>query len=64
MDFRNPNSELVLENLLIVAHQGESGDLRQIMMTLEAEKFDATGHSKLRLEEGIFRSYQDVFKNR
>ena len=33
------------------------------MMTLEAEKFDVGGHSKLRLEEGIFRSYKDVYKN-
>ena len=38
--------------------------MRKIMMTLETEKFDLYGHSKFRLEEGIFRSYEDVFQNR
>lgn len=63
MDYKKPESELVLEHLKIVAHEGEARHIRQIMMTIEAEKFDMAGHSKLRLEEGIFRTYKDVYKN-
>lgn len=63
MNYKDPNSEIVLENLLIVAHEGEARHMRQIMMTIEAEKFDMAGHSKLRLEEGIYRTYKDVYKN-
>jgi hypothetical protein len=28
MDYKDPDAELVFENLLIIAHEGEQGDLR------------------------------------
>ena len=65
MDYKDPNSECVLQDLLIVTHQQEGGDdLRQIMMTLEAEKFDMTGHTGLKLEHGIYQSYLQVYRNK
>lgn len=40
LNYRMPDSELILEHLLIVAHEGESADCREIMMTIDSEKFN------------------------
>ena len=40
LNYRMPDSELILEHLLIIAHEGESADLREIMMTIDSDKFN------------------------
>ena len=62
MDYRDPNSEMILKDLLIVAHEGQSSDMRQIMMTIDEEKFIEDGHSVFKLEHGIFHAYNNVYK--
>lgn len=39
LNYKQPESEMILEHLLIVAHEGESADLREIMMTIDSSKF-------------------------
>ena len=63
MDYKDPNSEMILKDLLIVAHDGESSDMRKIMMTIDEEKFIDAGHSIFKLEAGIFQAYKNVYKN-
>jgi hypothetical protein len=63
LNYRMPDSELILEHLLIVAHEGESADLREIMMTIDSEKFNQAGHSSMKLADGIFQAYKDVYQN-
>lgn len=61
MDYKNPNSELIMKDLLIVAHDNLSSDLRQIMMTIDSEKFIEAGHNTFKLEHGIFHAYKNVY---
>lgn len=61
LDYKRPEAEMILEHLLIVAHEGESADLREIMMTIDSAKFIEDGHTQLLLEHGIFQAYMDVY---
>lgn len=64
LNYLSPDSELILEHLQVVAHEGQSAGLREIMMTIDAEKFVEEGHTPLKLEDGIFQTYMDIYKNR
>ena len=64
MDFKNEDSEMVLKDLLIVAHEGESAGLREIMMTQEIEKFIEYGHTKVKLIDGIMQAYKSIYMSK
>lgn len=61
MSYTDPGSEIVLKDLCIVAHSSTGDDMREIMMTIEAEKFDVSGHTSIKLQDGIYRTYKDVY---
>lgn len=58
MNYRDPGSELILEHLHIVAHNGTAAQTRRIVsLSLAAETFVTVGHTEVKLHDGIFHAH-------